>query len=319
MEGLDEDKIILITYRLPENSKFRPAEEVFMRVMLNKLKLDFEKIDYLGTNMTHFFGRLPVLYFNGKFISNRNIVLFMKELVIQQNQEGENFRIFLEDLLSILRDELRNSNEFYYFLKSVEKIENPKSFFSLIKGKFISYFSDLPPFHKMMKNSLIHSQYIHNNSFQFMTDESKVCEIIKNSFQKIFKMKNKSFLDKEENWFIHILIYSYLQEDKSMFSNIIRPGVDNLSQELSEVYSNIGNFYYEVDALLYDKEVQFTLPLDYKKIILKWCVILNPKKKKKEIQEVQARNNFYHNLFAIGTFVGVGMLIYYLTNRKKNN
>ena len=111
--------IILITYRDINNPNFIPAEEIFMKISFQKFNLEYKVIEYDYTDNTSFFGRLPIIYFNGNIITMRNIPEFIYELLdIPNGDYLQNYK----NILYILRDKLKFNNEYFSFKIKSQKI-----------------------------------------------------------------------------------------------------------------------------------------------------------------------------------------------------
>lgn len=316
-------KVIIITYRLIDNLEFRPAEEVFLRIMINKLGLNYEKIEYLGTKVNNLFShKLPSLYFNGKFINNKNIFHFIKDLIINQIviKNKESFNRFYDNLVYTLRNELRIANEFYYYLKIKEKLTS--SSLKTISAVFKKNFHVNKQYELLINDICGNVSYSKNPYFSFLGIEEKIVEIIKNSNNKINIFKEKDFFNTDLNLILQFTIYSFIKEDRTLFFKVKRPAIDNLKYEESYIYNSIGAFYNKVDNLIGNKSAKFNFNLAEldKELILKHSILLNTKKKMptKNIQEIEIKNNIYHNLFAVITFVGFGLILFYLSSRPSN-
>ena len=184
-----DNKIILITNRLIENPLYKPAEEILLHHVLEKLGMTYEKIEYEGKEVNNFFGKLPVVYYNGRIITHKNLIMFIKSLifgtVINTEYDG-----IIENALFILKEGLSQANEYYYYLKLKEKIEKSKNkkMFSSIKS-YLYQRSD----YESINNYLINTfPGVSNLSNVYLPLESKLYDLIKDSFTKINFIHMKS-------------------------------------------------------------------------------------------------------------------------------
>ena len=136
---------------------------------------------------------------------------------------------------------------------------------------------------------------------------------------------SKEFSDRNQNLLIKLLIFAFLKEDKILFSKIKRPVIENLKYEEDKMLSNIGAYYKGVeDGVIKNTDIKFNFKnlesgnLSHEDL-KKYSISFNPKpvKKIEDIQEFQARINFYHQLFSVGIFAGFALIIFYMTLRKE--
>lgn len=156
MNDQNINKIILITQRLEENPLYKPAEEIFLHSVLEKFGLTYERIENYSSEVCNFYGKLPVIYYNGKVIMNNHFVSFVKYLVFGDNLDAD-FEKYIEYIIFTMKESLSNANEFYIYLKSKEKIEKStknKKLFSSIKSYFYRKNN-----YELLNNNLIHSYY----------------------------------------------------------------------------------------------------------------------------------------------------------------
>lgn len=346
-------KIILVTYRLKENNLFQPAEEILLHYVVEKLGLTYERIEYDGTEVNNFFGKMPVVYFNGKIIVNKKIVHFLKDIILLQkinfNTNSNNattntcmnllseFDNHIENLIYVLKDQLSFSNEYYYYLKLKEKYQKLKTKKMLSSLKtFLFTKND----YENVNNNIINSFSCVNNLNQmYMNVDNKIDYLIKDSFHKLHSLINREFSDKNLNLFTKLLIYSFLSEDKNLFIKIKRPVIEHLKSEEDTIFSNIGVFYKNVEeGIVNNKEVKFVNNIFDKnlltsnnvnslnsevilkeilQVVKKYSISFNPKVKNEDLQQYQARSSFYHQVFSIGIFCGFAVLLFYITTRRK--
>jgi hypothetical protein len=322
----ENKKIILVTYRLPENPLFKPAEEIFLHDVMEKMGLTYDIIEYDGLEVNNFFGKLPVIYFNGKVILHKNIFSFVKDYLFNGNNTNESFKDFENHfnlLMFTLKEGLSQANEYYYYLKMKEKIEKSKNkkLFTSIRSYFFSKRE-----YESVNNYLLNAfPQIANLNNIYLPVESKIYEIIKDSFSKINLLMSKEFSDRNQNLFMKLLIFAFLKEDKILFTKIKRPVIENLKYEEDKMLSNIGAYYKGVeDGVIKNTDVKFNFKnLDSGNLshedLKKYSISFNPKpvKKIEDIQEFQARTNYYHQFFSVGIFAGFALIIFYMTVRKE--
>ena len=133
--------------------------------------------------------------------------------------------------------------------------------------------------------------------------------------------------------FFKLIIYSFLKEDKVLFSKVKRPLIENLKYDEDKMFASIGAYYKGVeDGVIKNTDVKF-INVNVNNILgsnnnqellelyKKLSISFNPKstystKKVEDIQEYQVRTNFYHQIFSIGIFCSFAGIIYYFTMRK---
>jgi hypothetical protein len=329
------NKIIIITNKFPENPNFQQAEEILLQIILEKNGMKYEKIEYensFGSEINNFLGKLPVLYFNGKIIPNSKIFHFLKDLVVINGGDNWNFNNTLfENLILILRDQLRFANELYYYNKLKEKYtkDKQKNLFSFKKLLHMN------KSYEEMSNSILNTfTVISSPKYMHLNSEAKVTEVIKDAFLKLnllIKSGRNNLYNSVNNsnsvnsLFISYLIYSFLKEDKLLFSGtkIRRPVIENLKNEEDIILSNIGAYYKSIEDNLVKSQnsntkIHFKSTLEIAK---KYSHPFNPKNKKApvNIQELQAEKSLYHHLFSIAIFCSAAALLFIMTTREKKN
>lgn len=354
MENINSNKITLITYRLSENPLFKPAEEIFLHHVMEKLGMNYDIIEYDGLEVNNFFGKLPVIYYNGNIIIEKNIFNFIKDFVFHNNlslnspnnnqsslPQFKEFENYFNLLLFTLKEGLSQANYYYYYLKMKEKIEKSKNkkLFSSIRTYLFSRIE-----YENINNYLLNTfSQIGNLKNIYLPLESKLYEIIKDSFSKINFLITKEFADRNQSLFIKLLFFSFLKEDKVLFTKVKRPVIENLKYEEDKMLSNIGAYFKSLeDGVVKNTDIKFIFPgvsgnaqsSNMKKLeinqsltqvltqekIKKYSISFNPKpiKKIEDIQEFQSRTNFYHQIFSIGIFGAFALIIFYMTTRKNN-
>jgi hypothetical protein len=283
--------IILITYRDRDNIAYIPAEETFAKNCFGSFGLKFKVIEYDYTDNTSFFGRLPVLYFNGNIIIQRNIPGFLVSLM---DCESSDFLIYFENLLYLLRDELRLKNE-YFLLKEREKGNKRQGFIERIKSVF----------YKASQIDTLAEVIICNRDGVIAThfEDNKFEELKLKILQKIQMFDSKFNIDNEyQRYLKDLLIYSYLLENKSHFPE----------EKLTD------NILIISEASV-TKAIKLPLRKEIETVILKFRMKFSTKSKERKflLQEQQITNNFYHTLISFFIFVSFTGVVWYLTKRKK--
>jgi hypothetical protein len=355
IENINSNKITLITYRIPENPLFKPAEEIFLHHVMDKLGMTYDIIEYEGLEVNNFFGKLPVIYYNGKIIIQKNIFNFIKDFVFH-NQYNTNisnsnsssltqfkeFENYINLLLFTLKEGLSQANDYYYYLKMKEKIEKSKNkkLFSSIR----TYLFSRREYENINNYYLNTFPQIGDLNNIYLPIESKLYEVIKDSFSRIHFLMGKEFADRNQNLFIKLLIFSFLKEDKVLFTKVKRPVIENLKYDEDKMLSNIGAYFKSVeDGVVKNTDIKFIIhgvsgivqsagTKNYEtsqsltekltqEQIKKYSISFNPKpvKKVEDIQEFQARTNFYHQIFSVGIFGAFALIIFYMTMRKNKN
>jgi hypothetical protein len=274
-----ENKIILITYKDSQNKK--PAEETFATFCLNSFGFAYKLIKYSDTDNTNFFGRLPVLYFNGNIIPHRNVIGFLFALI--DIDVDRDLQMYFDNVLYLLRDELRFNSE-YYVVKRKQKAE--KSFFEAIKSLFYrnSNIDEVSEQAVCLKEKVA-SSYPNNGSFNV----SKLNTINKIRLLGEYRSSSEYF-----NKVRDLLIYTYLEEDKS----------------LEDVFEN----YRDKIAAFPQLPVKTELNI----ILAKYRMKFSTKHKEKKIllQEQQITNNFYQQVITFGVFITFTGVMYLLSKWK---
>jgi len=139
---------------------------------------------------------------------------------------------------------------------------------------------------------------------------------------KVNSLITKEFLDKNQNLFIKLLIFSFLKEDKVLFTKVKRPLIENLKYEEDKMFESIGTYYKNVEeTIVKNQNIKFTSNRNSKSEKIKnLFTFYNPKSKSHKvegIQEFQAKSNFYHQIISIGIFCGFTFVLFYLTMKKK--
>ena len=309
----EKSKIILITYRLEDNLSFRPTEETFFKLIFKAIGIKYEKRIYNKEKTTLFFGKLPCLYVDGSIIQNRNITKFIKTIL--DTIYNDNFDKLFELVEFIIRKELRNSNELYYFTQRNMKYERSKKIFTRISH----FFTKNTHFEK------ITCDYLNINKNE--QKEEIILNILK-SYNKlhILLMQNENTQEhlKENFNLIDVYLYSYLNEEKTLFEDIAKPYLENLKNEDKYIFESFYNFYIQFDKFKSKMKFKIKSNEEIDKTITDYSMNFGKSKKndKKEVElsEFERRSVWKYNLFSVGIFVSIGVLFIFLSKRteKKN-
>jgi len=340
-------KIILITPRLKDNSEYKPAEEILLEILSQRIGLKFEIIECNLYETNNFFGRPPVLYFNGKVITNHNIFHFLRDLNIFHFEKDEiqkdplldhsaiiqRKNVLFDNIIQVLRDQLRFSNEFYSYLKYKEKVEknqNRKIFFSFFSN-FFKIKIDASAYEQISETVLNNFPIISNRENLNLSIEKKLSLLIKDAYIKLNKIikdfeSQRGFdqtLTIEEKIFYNLLIFSFLKEDKFLFSSsdFSRPILEYMDQIEEENFSNIANFYTKIKNeinVMENSHKNIKICEHHFHISKNYSLAINPSNKKvKNIQEMEVTRSLHHNLFSIGVFSVTALILLYISTRKK--
>jgi hypothetical protein len=281
MEG--DYTIILITYRDEDESTHKPAEEIFVTHCLRSFGFKYELIEYSYTDSTNFFGRLPVLYFNGNVITQRSLPLFIFTLLDIAEDKG--MTTHFENLLYLLRDEMRFNNEYH---KSKSRENEKKGF---IQALMSLVFGDRPIDVIAEQAICIKEKVISSDHF--------VGDINMNTLSKIKKLGEVKHSNEHFNSLIDVLIYSYLTEDKSLVTEVLGKSEDWIP----------------------DANIPFPVKKDLTSVLQKYKMKFSTKRKEKKImlQEQQITNNLFNTAISFGLFVSFVSLTYFLTKWKNRN
>jgi hypothetical protein len=339
-----KNKIVLITYRLDYIQAFKPAEEIFFHIFMEKNNMTYEKIEHKCSKIQGFFGKLPVLYFNGMIITNSEFILFLKDfMVINFNKlkmnshnnsmikyELENkidiFEEIFEKLHFYMKIQMSSINEYQFYLKNLEKYEKleGKSLFQKLKGLF---FSSKNAIYESLQQKLLNTLpgQIRLNKIND-TCGKKIQENLKDTYKKIgeiikFLESNKS-LDYDQVLFLNIFIYAFLQEDEILNIKSSKLDINSLHSHLAEEKRKIFTKISQVEAkfsfklnekLINSSEINMDIIKDHSQGVSK----RDAKTPCQDIQVIQSNNSYYHQLFTIGIFCSFTLLIYFLSKRKQ--
>ena len=141
----------LIVNKKEDLPKYSSPEETMIDLIFKNYSIKHKKIEYFQEDFCLFFGKLPVIYTLNTIINNKNIPIFLIELIFQETPVE--FLEFMENLLYILQDVYKISYEFLIFHKNKEKFsEKKKSFFIKIKNFFFQNSSFEKNFKNMFDN-----------------------------------------------------------------------------------------------------------------------------------------------------------------------
>jgi hypothetical protein len=347
----EDPKIILITSRLKENVYYKPAEEILLEIVSLSSGLKFEIIECDLYETNNFFGRPPVLYFNGKVITNQNIFHFLRDFMINHNKDHghvdrheishhenslaiQRKNLLFDNLIGVLRDQLRFANEFYFYLKMKEKLEknqNRKIFFSFFSSLF-KVKIDSSAYEQISETVLNNFPQISKREYSNLITEEKLSYLIKEAYGKLNKiikdkeshlgLNQQEFLTTEEEKFFDFVFFSFLKEDKLLFSSseISRPILDYMNHIEEENFSNVAKYFTKIE-----EEIKLIVPSKIVKIsshhfnfAKNYSLAINPSNKKvKNIQEMEVTRSLHHNLFSIGVFSVTALILLYISTRKK--
>ena len=291
------------------------------------MQIHYEKIEYEGKTINNFFGKIPVLYYNGRIITNKQLFHFLNDLV-ERNEENNididlSNKKLLGEIIHVLKDQLLFADEYYYYLYNVEKLHKEKFKSGLGIYKYLSYVNNGEETItvEILNNFTIESIRLNADytiiPYQYLDPQNKAIELIKDAFSKIQVLTEK-LTDKDN--YIKLVIYSLLLQDSLLFHEIQRPFLNDHKQ-----YTKAENYKKSLSRLFLSSSLKLFSCLKIDIIIddlfQKYNIAFNPNKKKifLPIEEIQARNSFYHNLFAIGVFGSMCLLFYYLSTRKPIN
>lgn len=323
--GPTSQKLILVTYRLSDNSQFIPAEEMIVDYIFNDVPtIVLEKIILEEHYKSNFLGSLPCFYFTGKIIPNDKLLFFLKDVLFEENKE---FDVYFDNLVYTIKESFRFGNQHYYYWKSKEKKEKKSNFFMRFLGRLLNINQNVH--YESLSNEIL------NNLIEFFTPhkeinihEIKSNEVILDSITKLSILKQKQFDDNNRNLFIRLIFMSFLSEDKFLFNKLKRPFVENLKYQNNPSYLDLFQNYLE-------KEQLFTKPLpgsfnvklntsinDTSRLhdkIKKHAMFFDPKKKRnfRTIEEIQINKSFQNDLIGVGIFCGMTLLLLILSSRKK--
>ena len=299
--------IIIITYRLEDNPAFRPAEENLLKMIFKLVGIKFETKIFLSEKTTLFFGKLPCLYINSFLIQNIKLLTFIKEIFDFQNEN-----LLKMDLIEyLIGDELKNSIELNYTLERNHKLENSKDLLTRIMHFFSRnyYYEGVSCKYLNIQNEINLRDMITNR-------------LIKSYVKLHSLLKDNLYHHKEDKFnFIEAYVYSYLKEEKTLFTVIKRPTLEKIKVEEKQVLEALYNFYDSFKKS--KKRIKLTTLKSNPEIIKiasNYTMIYNKSdknKEKKELSLYEKNSVFKYNIFAIGIFLGVGLIFYMLSNRKE--
>jgi hypothetical protein len=322
-------KIIIITYRLRENLKYIPSEEIiFYHIFENNQNkyIQCERIIVGDDCNSSFYGKLPIIYFDGRIVKNKNILFFLKDYFIKNSDK--HFDTFFENLVTILSEQLRFSNENYYYWKLKEKIEKDKHKNAFNFFKYIVTNKNIKNIHyETLTNDMINNK-LSNNVKEINFNENKSADNIVDAFRKIELLKSKIFFQEEKNILIKLVIYGFLTEDKMLFDKVKRPFLENLKYDQVPFYKNLFEVYYPkleeyFNSIEKDKNKCINLEIKdnviVQQMLKKYSMFFDPKKKKnfRTIEEIEITRSYQNNLFAIIIFCGVTVALFFISSRKK--
>jgi hypothetical protein len=302
-------KVIIITYRLEDNTHFRPTEETLLKFIFKAGGIKYEKRIFNREKIAMFYGRLPCIYVNGLILQNSSLITFVKDILIEKPQH-ENLLNLLEFILS---SELKNLIELSYFLQKYEKLKNSKKIMNKL----------LPLVRKNIYYEKITSDYLNLNSAN--RQENITQNIIKNynRIYSIFVKNNLLNLHKENTFsLIEAFFYSYIKEEKTLFTEINRPTLENIKTEEKIAFETFYTFYETFSKTRKDLKIQLKSEEEIFKICKKFVESKSTKKKDvkdKELTQFEKDSVFKYNIISIGFFIGISTLMFIYGSMRSNH
>lgn len=105
---------------------------------------------------------------------------------------------------------------------------------------------------------------------------------------KVNILITKEFSDKNQNLFIKLLIFSFLKEDKVLFTKVKRPLIENLKYEEDKMFENIGTYYKNVeDTIIKNQDVKFTNRKNKSEKMKYLFSFYNPRSRTNRVESIQ--------------------------------
>ena len=159
-----------------------------------------------------------MIYFNGRVIINQNILHFLRDLITHNIHHNERDNLFFDNIISIVRDQLRFANEFYFYLKRKEKKEKNqkrKILFSFL-SKIVNRRINTTAYENIAENILNNFSIIAKQENIYLDKENKLYALIKDAYAKLYKLieekdENLVKLSKDEAYFIDIFNFFFFE------------------------------------------------------------------------------------------------------------
>lgn len=322
---------ILIVERYKSDTSYRTAEEILLRIIFNKLKLEYKILEYINSSQNlnetyiNITGSLPVLYYKGSLIQKNKIPFFLKFLVL-----NEDFSLKQKDLFEKI---ILNGRDLLYPLtkklydKSIE-IKNVKVINR--NDSLIDYL--------LLHNSvsLIINQVKLNQNKTNIEDEIL---LLVNTINYYFRILIDIYKSGELHIFNEFVLYSYMKENfirtKYSYNNFLNHHYSNelnvsimkeVNHVLDSIHVKISNsnsssidLHNDVDiiSMKLNKEISSSDIKSYE-------VILNNKKNSVEKSTpiaIKQENVIWNNFITIMLFTSfsLGIFLYSFYSEKKKS
>lgn len=323
---------ILIVERYKSDMSYRTAEEILLRIIFNKLKLEYKILEYINSSQNlketyiNITGSLPVLYYKNSLIQKNKIPFFLNFLIL-----NEDFSLKQKDLFEKI---ILNGRDLLYPLtrklydKSIEiksiKVINEQE--SLIDYLLLHNSVSLNIYQAKFNQNIINIEdeilslvYMINYYFQILIDIYKSAELhVFNEFvlysymkENFIRTKNSynNFLNhpylnnlnvsimKEVN---HVLDSIHIKISNSNLSSIdLHKDVDIMSMKLNKEIHSIDIKSYEVNLSNKKNGVEKATPIAIKQENIIW-------------------NNFITIMLFTSFSLGIFLYSFYSEKKKSN-